>query len=271
MQNLFRPYVALPENHASWVFLLSPLAIGFFAGKEFTPACMAVLFGAVAVFLFQQPVTVAVKVYTGRRSRAELPAALLWIALYGLIGLFTLAELFQLGFGWMLSLAAPGLVLFVWQMSLVGRRAERARVGIEILATGILALAAPAAYWAARSGYDLAGWWLWGLTWLQSAASIVYIEMRIGQREWTPTRSLFRRFKAGFKAVAFVSLNLAVSLALGAFGLAPGLIFLPYLLQWIETLWGAANPDAGARPLAIGVRQFVVNVFFTLLFILVWR
>lgn len=71
--------------------------------------------------------------------------------------------------------------------------------------------------------------------------------------------------------MAFASLNLLPSLALGALGLIPGLIFLPYLLQWGETLWGAAALAAGAKPVAIGMRRFIVSILFTLVFILTWR
>jgi hypothetical protein len=271
MQNLFRPYIALPQDHGSWVFLLSPLSIGLLAGKEFTLASMAVVFGALAAFLLRQPVTIAVKAYAGRRPRAELPAVHLWMVLYGLIGLLALIALLSLGFGFILILAIPGLAVFVYHLYLVSKRAERGQAGVEILATGALALVAPAAYWAAGGGDHPTGWWLWALTWLQSAASIIYIYRRLEQRAWISIPSLRDRFKAGFGAVAFALFNLAFSLTLCALGLVPGLVFLPYLLQYGETLWGMAKPAMGAKPVAIGVRQLIVSTLFTILFIFTWR
>jgi len=66
---------------------------------------------------------------------------------------------------------------------LVSRRAERRQAGIEIIATGVLALAAPAAYWVGKGWQDPLGWWLLLLTWFQSAASIMYAYLRLEQRE----------------------------------------------------------------------------------------
>jgi hypothetical protein len=185
--------------------------------------------------------------------------------------LLALVGLLQLNLGFILILAVPGLPVFAWHLYLISRRAERRQIAVEILGTGVLALAAPAAYWAALGQYDPAGWWLWGLTWFQSAGSIVYVYLRLEQREWASAPSLPDRFRAGFNALAFASFNLLASLVLGILGWLPTLIFVPYLLQWGETLWGVANPAVGVKPVAIGVRQLIVSVCFTILLILFWR
>ena len=114
------------------------------------------------------------------------------------------------------------------------------------------------------------GWWLWALTWFQSAASIVYAYLRLEQREWSSLPTIRERFRAGARAVAYTTFNLAACLALGALGILPGLIFLPYLLQWIETLWGTSRPALGAKPVVIGMRQLIVSMLFTLVFIVTW-
>ena len=44
-------------------------------------------------FLLRQPVSIAVKAYAGRRSRADLPAARFWMLIYGVIILLALAGL----------------------------------------------------------------------------------------------------------------------------------------------------------------------------------
>ncbi len=289
MQKFFRRHIALPQDHGSWVFLFSPLTIGLFAGKEFTPASLAVIVGALAAFLIRQPVTIAVKIYSGRRSPNELPAARFWLAIYGVIGLLAAAELVHLGFVYILYLAIPAIPVFAWHLYLVGKRAERRQAGVEILATGVLALAAPAAYWVGTGSHNPAGcpgsfalsewgmcamtpsgWWLWALTWFQSAASIVYAYLRLEQREWSSLPTIRERFKAGFRAVIYTTFNLAVCLVLGAFHILPGLIFLPYLLQWVETLWGTSRPALGAKPVAIGMRQLIVSMLFTLVFVVTW-
>jgi hypothetical protein len=51
----------------------------------------------------------------------------------------------------------------------------------------------------------------------------------------------------------------------------PGLLPLPYLLQWGETLWGTLNPAVGMKPTRIGIRQLIVSTLFTLLFIIAWN
>ncbi len=271
MRKLFRRHIALPQDHGSWVFLISPLLIGLFAAQAFTSAGLVVALGALAAFLLRQPLTIAVKAYSGRRARAELPAAHFWALLYSLLGLLALATLIQLGFAFILFLALPGLAVFALHLRLISLRAERGQAAVEILGTGVLALAAPAAFWAASPGYNPTGWGLWGLAWLQSAASILYVYLRLEQRRWTSAPALPRRFKAASAALAFAAFNLGLSLTLGFIGLLPGLLFLPYLLQFGETLWGAANPAIDAKPVAIGLRQLIVSTLFTILFIITWR
>lgn len=271
MQTIFRRQIALPQDHGSWVFLLSPLIIGLFAGKSFSAASLALVVAALAAFLIRQPVTVAVKAYSGRRPRTDLPAARFWMVVYGTLVTLSIAELVVLGETYILLLAIPALPVFAWHLWLVSRRSERRQAEIEILATGVLALAAPAAYWIGQGGYHPLGWVLWVLTWFQSAASIVHAYLRLEQREWTSTPDLGTRFRAGWRAIAYTVFNLTVSLALGAFGIITGLVCLPYLLQAVETLWGTVKPAIGAKPVAIGVRQLIVSTEFTILFLLTWR
>jgi hypothetical protein len=60
-------------------------------------------------------------------------------------------------------------------------------------------------------------------------------------------------------ALIFTSLNLAFSLGLGLPGLIPRLIFIPYLIQWLESLWGAFHPAIKVKPVFIGMRQLLVS------------
>ena len=181
-QLFFVRHIALPQDHGSWVFLLSPLLIGLFAGGSLSTASTILIIGALSAFLIRQPITIAIKVYTGRRSRRDLPAAWFWMLVYGLFGLLSLAGLILLGFAYLLILALPGIPVFIWHLYLVSKRAERRQIGIEIVGSGVLALAAPAAYWVGIGTPATVGWWLFILTWLQSAASIVYAYLRLKQR-----------------------------------------------------------------------------------------
>jgi hypothetical protein len=268
--SLFRKQIYLPQDHGSWVFLFSPLLIGLFAGARFTPASLYLVIAVMAAFLIRQPITIAVKAFTGRRSRTDLFAARFWIMAYGAILFLVLAGLLFSGFVYIFLLAIPGIPVFAWHLWLVSKRAERRQVNVEIIATGVLALAAPAAYWVATGRYDPAGWWLWILTWFQSAASIVYAYLRLEQRDLTQIPGRSELWRMGWRAFAYTTFNLISSVVLGGLSIVPPLLFLPYLLQWMETLWGIFHPAVKWKPTRIGVRQLIVSTLWTILFILTW-
>jgi len=267
---LLRRQVALPQDHGSWVFILSPLIIGLFAGNKLTLGSFILIVGVMAAFLSRQPVTMLVKVYSGRRNRRDLPAAVFWAAIYLSISLIAVISLVYLGYGYILLLAIPGVPVFVWHLVLVSRRSERRQLGVEIVASGVLALAAPAAYWIGIGHYDPSGWWLFLLIWFQSAASIVYAYLRLEQRELRALPDLRACFAMGRLALGYTSINLIAVTALAIAGVLPVLLPIPYLLQWGETLWGISHPALGWKPVQIGTRQLIISTLFTILFILTW-
>jgi len=271
VQSYFRRHVFLPQDHGSWVFTISPLIIGIFAGGKISYATIYLVIAVLAAFLIRQPVTIAIKAYSGRRSKADLPAARFWFLTYGGILLLALLALIAAGFAYVLYLIIPALPIFAWHLWLVSRREERRQMGIEILATGILSLAAPAADWVGLGQYDSAGWWLWFLVWMQSAASIVYAYLRLEQREWKSTPNRWIRFRAGWRAYAYTSFNLLSTLSLSLIHALPRFLFVPYLLQWAETIWGIDHPALGWKPTRIGFRQLIVSTLWTILFVLIWR
>ena len=268
--NLFQRHVVLPSDHGSWVFLISPLLIGLFAGNSWSVAALFLVITAFAAFLMRQPVTFAVKIYSGRRNRRDLPAAWLWIGIYGLIAALGLIGLITQGYAYLLILALPGIPVFCWHLYLVSKRAERRQLGVEIVGSGVLALAAPAAYWIGVGNLDPVGWLLLALTWLQSAASIVYAYLRLEQRELDSIPDLSTRLNMGRRAVIYTSFNQIFVIGLALADLVSPLLFLPYALQLTETIWGTLKPAVGMRPTAIGFRQLIVSGLFTLLFIFTW-
>ncbi|HJS19973.1 MAG TPA: YwiC-like family protein [Anaerolineales bacterium] len=269
--SFFRKQIYLPQDHGSWVFIFSPLLIGLFAGGGISLASFYLIVAAIAAFLIRQPITIAVKAYSGRRPRSDLPAAGFWILVYGFFTLLALTGLISSGHGYILILAVPGLAVFAWHLWLVSRREERRQVNVEIIATGVLALAAPAAYWVGLGRYDPTGWWLWLLTWLQNAASIVYAYLRLEQREWTQVPPRAETWSAGLRAFMYTSFNLAFTLTLGMISILPRFIFIPYLVQWGETVWGIFHPAVKWKPTRIGIRQLIVSTLWTILFIITWR
>lgn len=274
MEKLFKKQVALPQDHGSWVFILSPMAIGLFAGGRFNIASLYFLIAGMSAFLIRQPLTIAIKAYSGRRPKTDLLPAGFWILIYSLLCLLSLILLFSDGYGYLLYLAVPGLLVFLWHLWLVSRRSERRQINIEVIATGVLSLAAPAAYWTGIEQYSSTGWWLWIFTWLQSAASIVYAYLRLEQREIILEKSAelpqTTKWRMGSRALIYTTFNLLFSLIAGMAILPSKFIFMPFLLQWLETLWGITHPAIGWKPTKIGIRQLFVSILWTVLFILVW-
>ncbi len=275
MEQYFKKQIALPQDHGSWVFILSPLLVGIFAGGNFTNATLNLIIAAMSAFMIRQPMTVAIKAYSGRRPKTDLIPARFWVLIYGSITTLALLGLILEGFGYILFLAVPGVPVFAWHLWLVSRRAERKQAGVEVIATGVLSLVAPAAYWISIREYNPLGWWLWIFTWLQSAASIVYAYLRLRQRELTQEQasgtSRSDWWRMGFRAFAYTSFNLMVSFGLGAIHLIPQVIFITFLVQWLETLWGITHPAVGWKPTRIGIRQLIVSILWTVLFIIFWR
>ena len=275
MREYFKKQIALPQDHGSWVFIISPLLIGIFAGRHFTYATLNLIIAAMSAFMIRQPMTVLVKVNSGRRPKTDLDPARFWLLIYGSIAALALLGLILEGFGYVLYLAVPGIPVFAWHLWLVSRREERKQAGIEVIATGVLSLAAPAALWVGMGAYSPLGWWLWAWTWLQTSASIVYAYLRLEQRELKQEQviGLGRSglWKMGRRALLYTSFNLFASLMLGWMGVIPQLVFAAFLVQWLETLWGITHPSAGWKPTRIGIRQLIVSVLWTILFVIFWN
>ena len=82
---LLNKRTALPSDHGSWVFLLSPLLIGWFAGGRWDRGHAWLILTLMAVFLLRQPAATLVKTLSGRRSKRDQPAALTWIGVFGVL------------------------------------------------------------------------------------------------------------------------------------------------------------------------------------------
>lgn len=270
-QTVLVRHIALPQDHGSWVFLLSPLLIGLFAGGDWSLASGFLVLASLAGFLIRQPLTIAVKAYSGRRSKRDLRPAQFWIIVYSLTGLVSFGGLVVLGFGYLAVLAIPGIPVFAWHLYLVSRRAERRQMGIELVASGVLALTAPAAFWVGLGYPDPYGWFLFVLVWLQSAASIVYAYLRLEQRSLPGIPDLRMRLRMALRALLYTSFNLIIVTTLSRTRILPPLLPIPYALQWVETIWGTLNPAVGVKPVRIGIRQLIVSTLFTFLFILAWN
>lgn len=269
-KTLVRKHIMLPAEHGAWVFLLSPLVIGLALGERFTMASLLLVIAGLAAFLVRQPVTIVVKVLSGRRPRGDLEAAQFWLVVYGLLGLLAVAGLLWLGNAYILLLAIPAAPVFGWHLWLVSRRAERQQMLMELAGGAVLGLAAPAAYWVGKGQYDPHGWLLWGLTILQTAGSIIYTYLRLKQRKLTSMPEAKERLAMGMPALIFNTAALLIAAGLSIGAVTPPFLPLAFGVQWIEVLWGISHPAVRVKPTRIGIRQLAVSSLFTLAFILAW-
>lgn len=267
-RSIFVRTIALPTDHGSWVFLFGPLLTGMAAGGRLSAVSFWLILGAVSGFLLRQPVTVMVKAVSGRRRPEDGAIARIWVLLYTLPGLVSGLALALQGFWYLLLLVVPAIPVFVWHLWLVSRRKERRQPGVEIVGAGVLALAAPAAYWVGCAAPEPFGWWLWGLNWLQAASSIVYAYLRLEQRQWSELPPPAARLRLAWRALLYTTFNLLFVSAFSLGGVLSPLLPVAFAVQWLETIWGALHPAIGWKPTAIGFRQLAVSVAFTLLFIL---
>jgi hypothetical protein len=265
----FRKQIAIPQDHGSWVFILSPLLIGIALGG-WSNGMLFLVLSVTAGFLIRQPMTIWIKTLSGRRSERDKPAAIFWSVIYALLGLAGILGLVLAGHAYVLVLALPGVPVFAWHLWLVSRRAERRQIGVEIVAVGVLSLAAPGAYWVGQGQPDMLGIWLWLLVWFQSAASIVYAYLRLAQRALKQAPDLAGRLRMGARALAYTTFNLAAVSLFVLAGYLPPLLPVAYGLQWLESVYGTLRPAVGLKPTQIGIRQLIVSSLFTLLFILAW-
>ena len=263
-RSAWRKIYALPAEHGSWIWWIGPLILGAAAARKVSIDLLLLALAVLLAFLIRQPVSLLVKIFSGRRSRADLPPVFTWISIYAVLLAAAGLALIVLGHARLFLLLLPGLPVFGWHLWLVSRRQERNQRGIEIVGSGVLALAAPGAYWVCGGGSHSLPWILWLLAWLQSAASIVLVYLRLEQRAWEST-SLRSRLRAGTRSIAYYLANVLIALALGAAGLIPWGIPAAFALLLLDAVAGVVRPAMGARPIRIGMRQLFASSAFYLL------
>jgi hypothetical protein len=265
LKKLFKKRYFLPTEHGSWIWWIGPLLIGAAAAGEYTFDLLWLSLAMLAAFLFRQPAAMLVKTFSGRRPVTERTPALIWGSLYATIALTGLVVLLARNHLILLYLAIPGIPVFAWHLWLVSRRAERGQRGIEIVGAGVLALAAPAAFWVSGGKNNCLAWILWGLTWLQSAASIVLVYLRLEQRIQTSIGELRDRIAAGLRTFAYHIFNLTLAFYIYAMGRIPLLVPLAFVLMLVDALDGILRPAVGLKPKRIGIRQLIMSSFFVVM------
>ena len=220
------------------------------------------LLAGLAVFLLRQPTTILVKALAGRRHQREIMPALIWMGIYAALAALTLLPLLEAGYSRLPLLALPGVPVFGWHLYLVSRRAERRRPGVEIVAVGVLSLMAPAAYWVAGGTSDQTALVLWALCWFQSAASIVFIHLRLNQRQLEAIPPVPARFRQGWRSLAYSLFNLIGGALLFFLLDYPPHIPAAFAILFLDNLHGVLVPAIGHRPARIGIRQLIFSLIF---------
>lgn len=257
---IWKKHYALPSEHGAWIWWMGPFALGAAAAGRFTTDLFWLAIAALAAYLSRHPASILIKVRSGHRSKRDRVPALFWAGIYSLVAVAALVALLLAGHVRLLSLAVPGLLVFAWHLLLVRRRADRGQPGVEIVVAGVLSLTAPAAYWVAGGESDRVAWIIWGLSWFQSAASIVHVYLRLRHRKMDalPVDS----WRMGARSLAYHLFNLLGSAALVFIDWIPALVPVAYGLMLIDALEAVARPAIGARPTTIGLRQLAASSIF---------
>lgn len=263
----FPKHIALPQQHGAWALWLGPLAVGIGAAGSIGPGLFWLTLANLGIFLSLQPLTVLVKVLSGRKNRTNLRPALTWLCLYGFLCLAGAAGLWWLGHGRVLWLGLAALPVLAWQLRLVARRKERGQQAAETAGAIMLALAAPAAIWVGGGDFRT-GVLLWLLCALQAGAAIVSVYNRLAYRRMTGIPDWDERVRLSYRSNLFHGVNLGFALGLAVTGWISWPAAAAFALMLAEAVdGGLLRPPVGARPAAIGIRQTIATAVFSILLI----
>lgn len=265
-----RKHYAVPAEHGAWAMLLGPFAVGVGLAWQLNEMVLWTLMGVLLFFLARQPMLILAKALSGRRSREDVVPALIWLLIYVTLALPPLFALMTSGRAALFWLVVPALPPLAWQLWLVTRRAER-QMTVELAGSGALALAAPAAYFAATGRYDLTALSAWLLCWAQAATAIVYVYLRLEQRHMTSVPERGQQWAMGQRAVLYHAFNFVASVVLAIFDVLPVLTPLAFTVVLAEALRGTFRPAVGVKPQVIGFSQVAATVVFALLLVIAYR
>ncbi len=269
VRSLFKQYI-MPAEHGGWFLWIGPFLLGALAALQFRADLVLLLALIVNGYLLRQPLIILVKALTGRRARADAPLAFKVLAALGGIAALLFLLLLLRGSTFLVWLALPAGPVLALQLWLVSRRQER-QMGIELVGSGVLALAAPAAYWVGRGATASEGWWLWALSWIYNASAILYVYLRLKQRRLNEVPRPEERLRQGAASLAYAVLSLGFSVALGWLGVIPPLAIAAYSFALLHYIYGTWRPAVHARPVKIGIEQSSATLLFYLLLALAFK
>ena len=261
---------ALPAEHGAWALWLGPLAVGAGVGGWNGLPTLLLVLAQLFAFLTRQPMVLLVKALSGRRARDDAAPALMWLSLYTALAVVFGAAVIAAGYDRLLWVIVPIAPMLIWQVWLIRRRAER-QMSIELAGSGMLALAAPTAHYVATGAVDATALILWILCWLQSAAAIVYVYLRLAQRRLGEMPPMPERWRMGQRAILYAGANFVLSTGLAIAGLAPPQTPIAFAAMLAQAVGGVRNPCVGVRPQRIGFAQVAATAIFSALLIAAYR
>lgn len=262
-RSFLEPKTFLPREHGGWFLFLVPLATGLGVSEEWNGRGLMFATAASALFLARQPLDLALKAWRGKRTRADLPALLTWLAIYGGIAAAAGGALLLHERLWgLLPLGAAGAGLLVLQVWAAAARLART-LWSEVIGAAGLALAAPGAHYAATGSWSATTFALWTLMAIVGVGGVLYSRWRLRRRRLAarvnseelppapPRISVLSHYGAGA----------ALAVALAWWGWAPWAIVPLYIILLGRVAWGTrptARPDRTV--LAIGLGEGIATI-----------
>lgn len=265
---IWKKHYAIPSEHGSWIWWIGPLLWGTFAGGIWTEALLWLTLAALAAFLSRQPASILIKTFSHRRPERDRIPAFIWLCAYSSTAFLAVTQLIRLDHSRVLWLALPAIPILVWHFSLIAKRRERKQIGIEIIGTGALALSAPAAFWISGGSDPLLPWILWLASWLQSAASITLVYLRLDQIEWDQGLALEAGLRRGSRTLTYHGFNFLLGWFLVFTGMLGSLAGVAFTLMLLDAIQSIARPAVNSRPRSIGMRQLLFSSLFYVLVIM---
>lgn len=260
-----------PKEHGGWAMLLLPYIIGLGVAGRIGLESLLFLLGILFVFMASEPLGVLAKVWRskGRGERPRLGPALRWLSLYlCAAGLATVLLVVLYGRWWLILFGALGLAFLGLQGLLESRRMDRTVSGELVGAVG-LALSAPGVYYATLGELEPMALFLWLLTALHSAGSVLYINLRL--RHYIARgkcASLGERLALGKDTIAYLVILAAVLSGLNYLGHLPLLALVAFLPLFYKVARGIYRASPRFSFKRLGYFELANSVLFAALLVL---
>ncbi len=262
-RSFVEPKTFLPREHGGWFLFLVPLAVGLGVGGAWNDRGLAFAAAALAFFLARQPLDLALKAQRGKRTRADLPALLAWLAIYGGAAAAAAGALLLRDRLWgLLPLGAVGAGLLALQLWAAAARLART-LWSEVIGAAGLALAAPGAHYAVTGAWSATAFALWALMATIGVGGVLYSRWRLRRRRLAARSGGDELPSAPPRVSVLAHYGIALALVglLAWLGWTPWAIAPLYVILLARVVWGtrpAARPDRTV--LAIGLGEGIATI-----------